>query len=212
MGPPPSLYMYLTLPACLPACPRSDGTEYMAPYSMSRGAAAECSTPLAAQKTPPPGLAELQVGSPGLACPPRGAGECSVGSMQSTASALTASAVGSVGKGCWKRCTLLTQSTYHRLVYLHTACVSWACTLPRLLQADYSIRSFNNPSSLLEEEGWQLAAEATPHPGALGSPGLIAAFPARGGAAAVGAHQSDGSEGSLSAAKTPLLHVNPLAM
>lgn len=37
----------------------SDGTEYMAPASVLRGASSEYGTPLAAQKTPPPGLAEL---------------------------------------------------------------------------------------------------------------------------------------------------------
>ncbi|KAL4431049.1 hypothetical protein ABPG75_006305 [Micractinium tetrahymenae] len=109
----------------------SDGTEYAAP---SRVADAEYSTPLAAQKTPPPGLAELQ--------------------------------------------------------------------------GDYSIRRM----SAAEDEGRKLAAEPTPLPDGSGSsPGLIAAFlgsASRGAAAGA----ADGNEGSLSAAKTPLLHVNPLAM
>lgn len=42
----------------LPLPPASDGTEYVAPAA----AGPEHSTPLAAQKTPAPGLLELQVG------------------------------------------------------------------------------------------------------------------------------------------------------
>jgi hypothetical protein len=57
------------------------------------------------------------------------------------------------------------------------------------------------------DEGKQLAGEATPPAG-----GLIVAFlPSSGGRRASGAGQLAGEE-SLSAAKTPLLQVNPLAL
>lgn len=76
------------------------------------------------------------------------------------------------------------------------------------MQGDYSIRRM----SVAEDEGRKLAAEPTPVPNGSGSsPGLIAAFlgsASRGAAAAT----ADSTPGSLSAAKTPLLHVNPLAM
>ena len=72
------------------------------------------------------------------------------------------------------------------------------------MQGDYSIRRM---AAAAEEEGKRLAGEATPPAG-----GLIAAFlPASGDRRATGTGQLAGEE-SLSAAKTPLLHVNPLAL
>ena len=57
----PAWLPYTTTDLCLPAPappPTSDGTEYVAPAAASP----ERGTPLAAQKTPAPGLLELQVG------------------------------------------------------------------------------------------------------------------------------------------------------
>ena len=72
---------------------------------------------------------------------------------------------------------------------------------PTAQQGDYSIRRI---SAAAEAEVQQLASEATPQPQS-----LIAAYPSArlpGSAAAA----AGGGEG-LSAAKTPVLHLNPLA-
>lgn len=72
---------------------------------------------------------------------------------------------------------------------------------PLSLQGDYSIRRFG-----AEAQEERLAGEATPQPSGLIAAFLGSAARAPGSAAAAG----DASEG-LSAAKTPVLHVNPLA-
>lgn len=71
---------------------------------------------------------------------------------------------------------------------------------PTAQQGDYSIRRI---SAAAEAEVQQLASEATPQPQS-----LIAAYPSSGTRSA--AATAGGGEG-LSAAKTPVLHLNPLA-
>jgi hypothetical protein len=70
--------------------------------------------------------------------------------------------------------------------------------LPELLAGDYSMRRFG-------EEGWKLAGEATPPHPSSASGGFISAYPA-------GGVPYGGTEAVSSASKTPLLHLNPLAM
>lgn len=76
-----------------------------------------------------------------------------------------------------------------------------AASYAPLPQGDYSIRR-------LDEEGRRLAAEATPAAGS----GFIAAFPPGSMRGAPNPLAQGGGEEGLSAAKTPLLHVNPLAL
>lgn len=164
-----------TLPRA-PSC--SGGVEYAAPLGD-----AEYSTPLAASRTPPPGLAELQV-------------------------------------GCLTTVALLPRpAAAHRFTASGMLPLVMRCPVPRRAdvsshpvdspkQGDYSIRHM----SFADDEGRKLAAEPTPLPDGLGSsPGLIAAFLGSASRATVAAAAAN-TQGGLTAAKTPLLHVNPLAM
>lgn len=78
-----------------------------------------------------------------------------------------------------------------------------ALNAPASPQGDYSIRRIGAGA---QEEGQRLAGEATPQPS-----GLIAAFLGSAARAPGSAAGAGGAGEGLSAAKTPVLHVNPLA-
>jgi len=71
------------------------------------------------------------------------------------------------------------------------------------LQGQYTLRRL---SAAAEDESQGLASEATPQPS------LIGAFLPGSAARSAGAGGSPAAQDGLSAAKTPLLHINPLAL